>query len=129
MNTTQEKPKNHQGYQNHETFGMAQIILTDGGQYQMWLGVAQDQYHMAATAKDRVVDQSSHARFRLAEVVKAYFEESCDKLLPADNSAAASAVMSLFYDGFGEVNWDEIADELLDKAIQSYKPHKFPWDN
>lgn len=74
--------------------------------------MAQEAYTNADTSKCEYIDKETRARLDLADTMKSHFEENN----PVDECGVYTDLMGA---ALSEVNWDEIAEHLIDAVLDN----------
>lgn len=99
----------HNGWRNYETWAVNLWLDNEEGTYNYWRERAREAY--AAASADSIWTREQRARYTLADTLKAEIEESLPDL-------GASMAADLLGAALSEVHWDEIAEHMIDAAIE-----------
>ena len=115
----QMEEKTYNGWTNYETWVVNLWIDNDQGSYTYWREQAGSHYENAADCENvhkGLWSRRSAARSKLAEQIKDEFEDASPL---ADQ---ANVYTDLLTAALGEVDWREIADNLLEDVIEPEDP-------
>lgn len=98
--------KTYNGWTNYETWCVNLWMDNVRGSHNHWLAEAAAVWQYAEPSDD-VLSKSEKARYALADLLKGYYDEEMPDL-------GASLWADMLNAAFSEVNWDEIANNLLD---------------
>lgn len=107
MTTTTDKTYN--GWTSYETWNVKLWIDNEQGTYEYWREAAQDAYDRAEG--DSTFSRDERAIFSLAERLKHEHEENAPELQGTYADLLAAAL--------SEVNWTEIAENMLDDVAKA----------
>lgn len=107
------KEEGYNGWTNYETWNVALWMDNERGSYDYWRERAQEAFDNAK--KDRSLTKKERASIDLQDMLKNEFEEAKDIFLEkADGTASMWA--DLLGGALSEVNWREIANNLLEET-------------
>lgn len=102
----------YNGWTNYETWAVNLWMQNEESSYHFWKDVTFGVWN-SAKATD-IATRSEHARFELAEVLKEEHENQLPEL--------KGVFADLLNAAFSEVDWYEIADNLLREHGEEYEP-------
>jgi len=98
--------KTYNGWTNYETWCVKLWMDNDQGSCEFWQEAARETWDGATASAYRT--RSEDARYTLADQLKAEYEENTPEI--------DGVWMDLLRAAISEVDWDEIADALLDEC-------------
>jgi hypothetical protein len=102
----------HNGYRNYETWSIAFVAIQQQQDTQLvWQQAARLAWQEAESTE--VFSKSESARFNLADTLKDHFQESAEE----QSEKLAGHFQQLLTQGLANVNWEEIANGLLETAV------------
>lgn len=102
----------HEGYKNYATWGVALIIANDRGRYEYWQEVAQE-IQTAVGGEGSFGDETMRTdtiKYNLADRLKEEIEAEVEEA-----SSGNEMISQLLQAGLSEVDWDEVAEDILSK--------------
>ena len=111
----------YQGWTNYETWAVKLWLDNDEGSYRYCQEMAQEAYDETAEGTSayacmtgtEIFTREERARYKLAEQLKEQHEEGASELLDAGQDSA-SVFSDLLNAALFEVNWNEVAESLLE---------------
>lgn len=109
--------KRYNGWTNYETWVVNLWIENEQGSYLYWAERTQECWHeTGANMPNRFIDSHrDNARIQLASALKDEFENGMADILESTHQTA-SVWADLLGAALSEVDWDEIADSMIDAA-------------
>ena len=108
MSTT-DKDKDYNGYTNYETWNVSLWMDDDPGEYEAMRDLAREA--KANPIKNQYMAEDRRIVSTLKDSLKAYYEDQAEGWMPDQ----ASCFADLFNSALGQVNWYEIAENLLEE--------------
>ena len=108
--------ENYNGWTNYETWNVKLWIDNDQGSHEYWLDRACN--WLAISQKTDIFTKEENASFDFREELKDYFEEGAQNLLEA-SKMQASCFSDLLGSALSNVNWQEIAESLLEEITNN----------
>ena len=121
MTTSQQQPKTYNGWTNYETWAVALHIDNDEGTY-TYVRERAEEIKTSAPEHHNVPEiwtAEQAARFELADFLKDYAETLCgigDESEDYGIAAPSLLAIDMLRAALSEVNWDEIADNILSES-------------
>ena len=110
------KNKTYNGWCNYETWNVSLWINNERSDYERWNKRAAEQW-FCPTNQSSYWSASEAARFSLADELKEAFEEQASELIPI-----ACCHADLLLAALSEVNWNDIADSILESLdLEGYE--------
>lgn len=100
--------KRYNGWTNYETWCVKLWMDNEQGSYDYWREAAQEAWESSGVSKNEHWTRSEDARFNLADRLKSEYEEAMPEIDGVWSDMLRAA--------FSEVDWDEIADNLLEEC-------------
>ena len=106
----------YNGWANYETWAVKLWLDNDHGTYLYWQEVARETFDEAEDHPTlKTIARPDNARYRLSERLK---EEIGDQSPLVGEASLYSDLLSA---AISEVNWDEIANALLEDNVEEYE--------
>ena len=113
------REESYNGWTNYETWVIALWLSNERGVYEFWRDAARRHWNEARTAKQVVAEvwsRNEAAKFNLADQIREDIFNNAPDLI--------GMYGELLHAAFCEVNWTEIADDILVEVIESARSHE-----